>query len=57
MTKYKLRKLVFPDSSVIEDVLDTEKTPNVAIPIDPLNTDYAAFLEWKSAGGVPDPAD
>jgi hypothetical protein len=27
-----------------------------AIPADPLNTDYAAYLAWLGAGGVPNPA-
>jgi hypothetical protein len=27
------------------------------IPFDPDNTDYQAFLLWKSEGGVPTPAD
>lgn len=30
---------------------------NAIIPPDPDNTDYAEFLVWKAAGGVPDPVD
>ncbi len=57
MAKYKLRKLTFSDSSFIEDILDTEKTPNVAIPKDTSNGDYQAYLTWVAAGNTPDPAD
>ena len=27
------------------------------IPLDPANTDYAAYLEWVAAGNTPLPAD
>ena len=57
MAKYKLRKFTFPDSSIVEDVLDTERTPNAAIPKDPLNEEYIEFLKWKDQGNTPDPAD
>lgn len=30
---------------------------NASIPPDPLNVDYAEFLAWVKAGGVPEPAD
>ena len=30
---------------------------NASIPAAPTNTDYAAYLEWQAAGGVPDPVD
>lgn len=30
---------------------------NAFIPVDPGNTDYAAYLEWVAAGNTPDPAD
>ena len=30
---------------------------NVCIPLDPDNTDYQAFLLWKSEGNEPLPAD
>lgn len=28
-----------------------------SIPADPANVDYAEFLRWQSAGGIPDPVD
>ena len=30
---------------------------NASIPPDPANTDYAEYLAWVEAGGVPDPVD
>lgn len=30
---------------------------NAAIPIDPANTDYQAYLKWLSDGNTPLPAD
>ncbi|SNT33850.1 hypothetical protein SAMN06265795_12654 [Noviherbaspirillum humi] len=27
------------------------------IPAEPANTDYVAFLDWKAAGNMPEPAD
>jgi hypothetical protein len=30
---------------------------NTAIPFDPANTDYIAFLKWIEEGNVPTPAD
>lgn len=32
-------------------------TDGAFIPADPANTDYAAYLEWLSAGNTPEPAD
>lgn len=29
---------------------------NAYIPLDPANTDYAAYLEWVEAGNMPEPA-
>ena len=29
---------------------------NASIPLDPANTDYAAYLEWLEAGNTPEPA-
>ena len=30
---------------------------NAAIPCDPDNTDYQAYLEWVAAGNTPEPAE
>ena len=40
------------DSSTIIRLAD-----NACIPADPKNTDYAEYLTWLAAGGVPEPAD
>ena len=29
---------------------------NAFIPLDPANTDYAAYLEWVESGNMPEPA-
>ena len=47
MSEYKLT----PGGSV------TRLSDNASIPADPANVDYAAFLAWQEAGGVPDPVD
>ena len=63
MAKYKLRNnpLYKADGttvdSVIQDILDTEFTPNTAIPKDPANTAYQEYLAWVDAGNTPDPAN
>ena len=32
-------------------------TDDAAIPFDPANTDYQAYLKWLEEGGVPEAAD
>jgi hypothetical protein len=47
MSTYKLT----PHGSV------TRLPDGASIPADPANTDYAEYLRWVEAGGVPDPVD
>ena len=48
---YKLYKPEFGQESVMR------LSDNASIPFDPDNTDYQAFLLWKSEGNEPLPAD
>lgn len=48
---YKLIKNNFGDENIIRI------SDNAFIPFDPANTDYQAFLLWKSEGNEPLPAD
>ena len=50
---YKLLENSFTNE--INVVLFSET--NTAIPFDPANTDYQAYLQWLSEGNTPDPAD
>jgi hypothetical protein len=53
MIIYKLGKPLVEGgtpSSVIKD-------GNMAIPFDPDNTDYQAYLKWLDEGNTPQPAD
>jgi hypothetical protein len=47
MSKYKLTN----HGSV------TRNSDGACIPADPANTDYAEYLRWTEAGGIPDPVD
>ena len=48
-------KLIKNRDGIIDSVLRT--TDGACIPFDPDNTDYQAFLLWKSEGNEPLPAD
>jgi hypothetical protein len=41
----------------ISDRVILRVADNACIPFDPANTDYQAFLLWKSEGNEPTPAD
>ena len=51
---YKLLKISTQWSS-LECVI--RLSDNAAIPFDPSNTDYQAYLKWLSEGNTPLPAD
>lgn len=51
---YKLNK---PNIGETESRFVVKLTDNAFIPFDPANTDYQAFLLWKSQGNEPLPAD
>ena len=51
---YKLGKIAFGNT---EPSCVIRTSDNAAIPLDPDNTDYQAFLLWKSEGNEPLPAD
>ena len=42
-------------SGKVASVLDVDNSK--AIPLDPANTDYQAYLKWLSEGNTPLPAD
>lgn len=52
---YKLKRMVDPVGNPLFVIIRNED--HAYIPPDPLNRDYAAYLEWKSAGNEPDPAE
>ena len=53
---YKLSKDVY--SGQTTNVLITrEDGSSSSIPVDPDNTDYQEYLEWKAAGNTPTAAD
>ena len=44
-------------SSINNQVVAVQRLADGAcIPLDPANADYAAYLEWVAAGGVPEQA-
>jgi hypothetical protein len=52
---YKLSK---NSNDVINSVLRTDENGQVwAIPFDPANTDYQAYLKWVAEGNTPQPAE
>ena len=50
---YKLLENSFTNEINVVLFIET----NTAIPFDPANTDYQAYLQWLSEGNTPDPAD
>ena len=54
MTSYKLFKDRRGNDA---GVLATSETNTSAIPFDPANADYQAYLKWLSEGNTPEAAD
>jgi hypothetical protein len=48
-------KLLKSYDDVVRNVLRVED--NAAIPFDPANTDYQAYLKWLDEGNTPEPAE
>jgi hypothetical protein len=47
-------KLIKSPSGFIQNLV--QRQDGALIPLDPANTDYAAYLEWVAAGNMPEPA-
>jgi len=52
--KYKLLKI---NNNVSLTLTSEDGSSMFAIPFDPANTDYKAYLRWLSEGNTPLPAD
>ena len=48
-------QLIAPFGDATEST-SVRRSDGWAIPPDPANTDYAAYLEWVAAGNIPEPA-
>ena len=58
MTTYKLGAPQAPDFHPANCVIRTDDNGSQhAIPFDPANTDYQAYLKWVSEGNTPEPAE
>ena len=55
MTMTYTYQLIAPIGDATE-VTCVRRSDGWAIPFDPANTDYAAYLEWLAAGNTPEPA-
>ena len=49
---YKLVKIKEGETGVVLRIADS-----AAIPLEPMNTDYQAYLKWVAEGNTPLPAD
>jgi hypothetical protein len=54
---YRLVQYYGKNNEPIETSCVIRTTDGACIPFDPANTDYQAFLLWKSEGNEPLPAD
>jgi hypothetical protein len=51
---YKLTNPIKPE---LQPTAVNRLSDNAAIPFDPDNTDYQAYLKWVAEGNTPEPAD